>query len=284
MASVQACMSFLEPWPSTAEKESPYVRGIVEEQYPSTNFKNEDQTVQFTDARLIKELFTLDNNGFAWTNSSALPDQVLDVIRSKEKERVMGKYYPLVEKLLKDTLGATHVIIFDHTYRKRDPSLDLKANPNEREQPATVAHCDQSALGASRRVERHAGDDAERLLKGRCQLINVWRPISGVVEDWPLAMMDFRSMKPSEVHPTNIFRQAHDFIGQTVGINYSPEQKWYYLEKQTPEEVTLIKIWDNKDDVANMCAHSAFQHPDHERAIIPRESIEVRCLVFYENS
>jgi hypothetical protein len=39
-------------------------------------------------------------------------------------------------------------------------------------------------------------------------------------------------------------------MGQTVSVNHSPEQKWYYLEKQTPEEVILIKIWDNKEDVA----------------------------------
>ncbi|KAL1604780.1 hypothetical protein SLS60_004320 [Paraconiothyrium brasiliense] len=71
-----------------------------------------------------------------------------------------------------------------------------------------------------------------------------------MVEDWPLATMDYQTMKPSEVHPTDIFRERHDFMGQTVSINYSPEQKWYYLDKQTPEEVTLIKIWDNKEDVA----------------------------------
>ena len=29
----------------------------------------------------------------------------------------------------------------------------------------------RSALGASRRVERHAGDDAAQLLEGRCQII-----------------------------------------------------------------------------------------------------------------
>jgi len=57
-------------------------------------------------------------------------------------------------------------------------------------------------------------------------------------------------MKPTEVHPTDIFRQRHDWIGQTVSVNYSPSQKWYYLDKQTPEEVTLIKIWDSEEGVA----------------------------------
>lgn len=71
-----------------------------------------------------------------------------------------------------------------------------------------------------------------------------------MVEDWPLATMDYQTVKPPEVHATNIFRERHDFIGQTVSINHSPEQKWYYLDNQTPEEVTLIKIWDNQEDLA----------------------------------
>jgi hypothetical protein len=62
--------------------------------------------------------------------------------------------------------------------------------------------------------------------------------------------MDYQTLGSSEVHPTNIFRERLDFLGQTVGINYSPDQKWYYLDKQSPEEVTLIKIWDNQEDVA----------------------------------
>jgi hypothetical protein len=131
-------MSFLEPWPPTSEKESPYVRGIAEEEYPSTNFKNEDRIVRFRDARPFKDQFTLDQHGFAWTSSSALSHQVLEIIRSKDKEKVTNVYYPLVHKLLKSKLGASRVIIFDHTYRKRDPSLDMKENPNQREQPATV--------------------------------------------------------------------------------------------------------------------------------------------------
>jgi len=31
------------------------------------------------------------------------------------------------------------------------------------------------------------------------------------------------------------------------------------------------------------CAHSAFRHPDAPEDAQPRESVEVRCLVFYED-
>lgn len=71
--------------------------------------------------------------------------------------------------------------------------------------------------------------------------------------------MDYRTMPPETVHPTNIFKEREEFVGQTVGVNYSPEQQWYYLEKQTPEEVTMIKIWDNKENVAKC----KFTHNPH---------------------
>lgn len=138
MATVEASMSFLELWPSTEEKESPYLRGIVEDHFPSTNFTNEEHTVQVADARPRKERFTLDEHGFSWRSDINLSVDVLKAIRSKEKARVAEAYYPLVEKLLKDATSATRIIIFDHTYRKRNPALNMKENPNGKEQPATM--------------------------------------------------------------------------------------------------------------------------------------------------
>jgi hypothetical protein len=138
MATYESQMSFLEPWPSTDEKESPYVRGKVEDGYPSQNFKNEEYTVNVTDARPIKDEFTLDKNGFTWHTDTNLTSEALRAIRSKSKELVAEVYYPLVENIIKSATGATRVIIFDHTYRKRDPALNMRENPNGREQPATV--------------------------------------------------------------------------------------------------------------------------------------------------
>lgn len=62
--------------------------------------------------------------------------------------------------------------------------------------------------------------------------------------------MDGRSLKETDVHPTNIFKHQYDLQGQTVSIAYSPEQRWYYLNHQKTSEVTFIKIWDNDDYVS----------------------------------
>ncbi|KAK7701278.1 hypothetical protein SLS64_010321 [Diaporthe eres] len=252
MSIVETRMSYLEPW--VGKDDEPYVRGKVEETYPRTNFTNQEFTVRVSDARPTKDDFDLDTHGFAF-HDSPINDQVIEVIRSKEKDAVKNSYYPLVEDLVKKHTMASKVIIFDHTYRKKDPSLAPTENPNGREQPATLVHVDQSST------------------------------VNGPVEDWPLAVMDYRSIQPSEIHPTSIFKERFEMQGQTVSINHSEAQRWYYLHGQQTSEVTFIKIWDRKDDhdVAKLCPHCAFPDPQAPADAKPRESIEVRCLVFYED-
>ena len=55
-------------------------------------------------------------------------------------------------------------------------------------------HVDQPTAAAIARVHRHLPPgDAAVLLKGRFQIINIWRPISHVALDWPLALCDYMS-------------------------------------------------------------------------------------------
>jgi hypothetical protein len=59
--------------------------------------------------------------------------------------------------------------------------------------PVTRVHIDQSYSAALSRVPHHLPDEAERLLKGRVQIINVWRPIKTIQRD-PLAVADAHSV------------------------------------------------------------------------------------------
>jgi hypothetical protein len=61
--------------------------------------------------------------------------------------------------------------------------------------------------------------------------------------------MDGRSLKDENVHATNLFKGLYQLQGQTVSVSHDPEQRWYYLDHQSTEEVTFIKIWDSKEDV-----------------------------------
>ena len=85
------------------------------------------------------------------------------------------------------------------------------------------------------------------------EITSVWRPLRGPVEEWPLATMDARTLKESDTHPTSIFKNQYELLGQTVSITNNPGQRWYYLDAQNTNEVTFIKIWDNKEDVEAKC-------------------------------
>ena len=82
-----------------------------------------------------------------------------------------------------------------------------------------------------------------------CSPASVWRPINGVVDNFPLALMDYRSLSPNNVHPCNLWRHQYEQRGQTMAFSYAEGQKWYYLKAQRVDEVTMIKIWDSKEDV-----------------------------------
>ncbi|RWA09810.1 hypothetical protein EKO27_g5301 [Xylaria grammica] len=266
MAMVQSHMAFLEPW--AGREESPYVRGLTTEEYPRQNFTNLDYTVQFQDARQEMSSFKLDTHGFEFHRDDGIDEELVGAIRRKDKPFITEKYYPVVDNIIKTKTGAQRVIIFDHTYRRRDPSLDPSVNKDGNEQPASVV---ESSVTQGTTPRRFFGEEC-----------SVWRPINGIVEDWPLAVMDYRSVQRTDIHPTNIFKERHERMGQTVSINYNRDQKWFYLPNQSTNEVTIIKIWDSKEDAAKLCPHGAFPYADADTEAKPRESLEVRCLVFYE--
>jgi hypothetical protein len=83
-------------------------------------------------------------------------------------------------------------------------------------------------------------DEAQELLKKRFQLINLWRPISNVALDWPLALCDYRSVDIKK-DPLPVALVYPDRRGETYGVLYNPEHKWKYLRGMTPEDLVLIK-------------------------------------------
>ena len=189
---------------------------------------------------------------------------------------------------------------FAHTalaVRRRRPGL-IDDGPSKR-QPAAAAHVDQTNKAAVDRVRRHVPEEAEERLKKRFQIINLWRPISHPAFDWPLALCDFRSVKPTEnTFPVSLLYPDRE--GETMGVKYSPDYQWKYLYGMTPEEIVLIKwsalfsylscifsefcSYDSLQDgsVALFTPHTAFEDPNTPSDAPLRESIEIRALVFYD--
>ncbi len=232
---------------------------------PDWNGIDDPREVRIEDARGREAEFTLDRNGFALRKA---PTQVRDFYSPEEVERV---YYPEVERLLRDALGVTRVFIFDHTVRNA-------GRPGGRE-PSRRVHNDHTVNSAPRRVRDHLGDDAPELLKHRFGVVNVWRPIRGPVLDSPLALCDARSFTDADLIATDL---VYPHVrGETSSVEYRPEHRWYYFSEMQPDEVVLIRVHDSaQDGRARLSFHTSFDNPLAPGAP-PRESIEVRTLVFF---
>jgi hypothetical protein len=71
-------------------------------------------------------------------------------------------------------------------------------------------------------------------------------------------------------------------VGETLGFLYNPKHCWYYFPRMERNEAILLKCYDSKDDGrARFTAHTSFEDPSSPSNASPRESIEVRALVFW---
>jgi len=123
-------------------------------------------------------------------------------------------------------------------------------------------------------------DEADELLKGRVQVINLWRPIRGPLRDAPLAVCDAGSVAFGDLVPSDLVYQ--DRVGETYAVTYNPNHRWFYVSEMQPDEALLLKCFDSKTDgSARFMPHTAFEDPTAPADIIPRESIEIRTLVLY---
>ncbi|BFZ56044.1 low-affinity methionine permease [Savitreella phatthalungensis] len=244
---------------------------------PESNFEEEKHSVDVHDIRCLeKGQYGVDVSGFDFFHApSSFPSAGFH-----DDDAVKREYYGEIDSLVKSRLGAREVFIFDHTIRRRNPGV-ADDDPSRR-QPVSRVHIDQTPSAAVARVRRHLGSRADTLLKGRWQLVNVWRPIEHVAEDTPLALGDYRSIeRERDLVPVKLIYPDPLPAGETYNVLHHPDHRYYYVRNQTPDEVTFIKCFDSDNSVAGLTPHTAFTDPQTRPDAPLRQSIEVRCLVFY---
>ncbi len=265
-APIRAELNFFEPLDTT---EKPHQYMYIHD--PPRNFQDVPREVEIHDIRGHEGDYSLDKNGFQVVKHVAKEKEF------KDEEKIKTGYYKEIEDLLKEVTGAHRVVIFDHTIRRNIPGQVDK--PSSRG-PVGRVHIDQTPWAGEERVKLHTGEDAPKLLNERVQIINVWRPINGVVEDHPLALADYQSVDwENDLVPVALRYETRE--GETFSVKYSPKLKFYYKSKIDTDEVYLIKCFENKlDGRARLTPHTAFTDPNTPNNAKPRESIEVRALVF----
>jgi hypothetical protein len=239
---------------------------------PRTTGKFFAHVVPIRNARESGEDLSLDRQGFQ------LVRQQTSVVDFYDQDEVRRVYYPEVENLLKAATGAEKVVIFDHQVRNIE--LAQRGEKNAREYGKAV-HNDYTAKSGPRRVRDHLPpEEANERLQQRFAEINVWRPIRGPVQSTPLALCDARSIEAKDFVPSDLIYR--DKVGETYRFLHNPNHRWFYFPRLQKDEVILLKCYDSSEDGrARFTAHSAFEDPTSPPDAAPRESIEVRALVFW---
>ena len=240
---------------------------------PRTNTANAPHRVTVHDARPMAHDLSLDREGFELVDHRSAQRDFYD---EDELRRV---YYPEAERLVAQYTGASRVIIFDHTIRRREwGTMDRAAGAPR--QPATRVHNDYTERSAPQRIRDLMGDEAEDLLRHRYEFINVWKPIRGPLRDAPLAMCDARSVGPGDLVATDLIYR--DRTGEIYLMNHNPAQRWYYVPAMREDEALLLKCYDSaRDGRAILSPHGAFEDPTAPPDVLRRESIELRTIAFH---
>eukprot|EP00877_Chromochloris_zofingiensis_P012565 jgi/Chrzof1/7562/Cz02g28150.t1 len=245
----------------------------------STNGKWETRTVPITNLRRTDGAFSLERNGF----------QVADLHTPLKdwdsEEKVCGTYYPDVEALIQQTTGASKVVIFDHTIRRRPTAakqvqgLAAPLGAPTARQPVLTAHNDYTEASGPQRVRDLTGSEAEHLLKGRFAVIQVWKPLKGPVLDSPLAVCDASTVSPDDLEHMSLIYPNRK--GDIYMVKYNPNHRWYYYAHMEADQAYVFKCYDSDKSGVRFTPHTAFVDPTTPPDAPPRESIEVRALVFW---
>jgi hypothetical protein len=229
-----------------------------------------DCRVPVHDARAIEEELSLDRQGFILRRHKTAVRNFYD------ESEIAAVYYPECEALMKRVTGARRVLAFDHIVRNAARSQ----KGNLVKSPAKRVHNDYTAKSAPQRVRDLMGAEAEELLRRRYAIINLWRPIAGPVLESPLALCDAESLAQENLVPTDL--KYPDRTGEIYSVTHSEGQRWYYFPKMRTDEVVFIRCFDSaRKGAARFSAHGAFDDPTSPPGAPPRESIEVRTLVFW---
>ncbi|KAI0406995.1 methyltransferase CmcJ [Xylaria palmicola] len=282
--TVTAAVNYIKKLP-IYEKEKPFQILIPippdAEDPRTSNIEFEEREQIFNDIRGQAEQFNLDDHGFQIVHAPT----ALHPFDAANQDFIKTRYLPEVEEILRKHVpgGFDRVLFFD--WRVRDAAMlqetsEIDMNDMSRWlRPVGYVHIDHAPRAVVLRVQLFMGDEADYLLSGRVRVINVWRPFEHEVEDQPLAYCSAPTLSQADLVECDHVRRQYK--GATLYPYFNPEQKWYYLGHQSPDDVTLLKIFDSSEDVkANMCAHCAFQHPSSTPSSKKRKSIEIRCLLF----
>lgn len=219
--------------------------------------------------------FSADREGFALRDFPAVFDDWDD------DAAIKARFYPEVSDLVRRSVDARRVVIFDHTIRtKRNAAQQTAEHTTTQRAPVMLVHCDYTPNSGPLRVRQLLGDEADALLKRRVAFYNVWKPLRRKVEEKPLAMCEVGTSADADF--ITMALRYRDRNGEIFVMRHSPQHRWWYFPAMTPDQALLLKTYESETDGrARFLGHSAFEDPTTAPDAPPRESIELRTIAFF---
>jgi len=243
----------------------------MEDKAVPPQYRQYEMTVH--NGRPLRDTFAFDTHGFVFVDHRT---EVKDFTDEAERKRV---YDPEVQALIKKHSGASDVIVFDHTIRVSDEEMQkaVDARPTVKS-----VHNDYTEASAPRRLREIVGnEEAERRLKKRWAIVQVWRPIRGKVLIDPLGICDGRSIPQQGF--IRVERRYKYRTGEVYHIAHNPSHRWFYFPQMERDEALVFKVFDSDArKPSRFTAHSAFDDPATRADAPPRESIETRTFAFFD--
>ncbi|KAL8838631.1 MAG: hypothetical protein Q9170_002077 [Blastenia crenularia] len=163
-----------------------------------------------------------------------------------DPQKVQKVYLEEVRVLLQETLGSHNVAVVEYLVRRRHQQFPATTDTEfDFAQPVATAHIDFSPDCLKEILQDRYGDErAAKLMQLRYKMVNIWKPLFGPLQDWPLALCHPASLDIEEdleltdnVYPLN--------VDESVQIHYNENQDWCYLSKQSIDEVLIFRGGDS---------------------------------------
>lgn len=235
------------------------------------------RTVQIHPLR--REDALLEREGFQLVPHSTAVRNFLD---SQELERV---YFAEVRDLIMKVTGARAAAVAAAPF-VRFGERSAQSGKLRNSRPARFVHIDYGdARGRALAEQVFATLEDHSWRCRRFAHYNIWRVLTPPPQDVPLAVCDARSLARADlIEALAVF----DFAGvpertaDSYVIRHNSAHQWKYFPDMTPDEALVFVTNESDLSRPHHVAHVAFDDPTCPTSAVPRSSVEVRVVAYFE--
>lgn len=204
------------------------------------------------DVRGIHHGFSLDDNGFKYVKA---PTAFADW---SSQPKIAQDYLPELEALLRREVDNVDEILFYDARIRQSGDEGLRVSGLSYNPFARQVHLDNTETSVIEKIKNLTDMKADYLLKGRCRVINIWRPIKHQVYDCSLAVADCGKLKEGDIIECDRRLASTGAYHDTMGVvRYRKGLDWYYCGDMAEDDILLFKGYDSSTSVrARHCLHT----------------------------